>query len=80
MTVPFPSRAKNLRTPSNMFVVTLAIFDFAMMAKTPIMIYNSLNLGFASGKLWCQVFAFVGSVSGIGAAVTNACIAYDRYT
>jgi len=43
------------------------------------MIYNSMNLGFASGTMWCQVFAFVGSVTGIGAAATNVCIGYDRY-
>lgn len=72
-------RSKVLRTPSNMFVVTLAIFDFLMMAKTPIMIYNSMNLGFVCGRMWCQIFAFVGTFTGIGAGAINACIAYDRY-
>nr|QRI42697.1 ultraviolet sensitive opsin 1 [Agrilus planipennis] len=74
------STAKSLRTPSNMFVVNLAILDFIMMVKTPIFIYNSFNKGFASGILGCKIFAFIGSISGIGAASTNACIAYDRYT
>ena len=50
-----------------------------MMLKTPIFIYNSFNLGFAAGPLACKIFAFVGSLSGIGAAFTNACIAFDRY-
>ena len=50
-----------------------------MMAKAPVFIYNSFNRGFASGALGCQIFAFVGALSGIGAAMTNACIAYDRY-
>lgn len=72
--------AKSLRTPSNMFVVNLAICDFAMMMKTPIFIYNSFNTGFALGNLACQIFATIGSLSGIGAAVTNAAIAYDRYS
>lgn len=72
-------RAKPLRTPSNVFVVNLAICDFLMMIKTPIFIYNSFNRGFASGIIGCQVFAFIGSISGIGAGATNACIAYDRY-
>ena len=49
-----------------------------MMAKAPVFIYNSFNRGFASGALGCQLFAFVGALSGIGAAMTNACIAYDR--
>lgn len=49
-----------------------------MMAKTPIFIYNCFHRGFAAGILGCQVFAFMGSLSGIGAGMTNACIAYDR--
>jgi len=49
-----------------------------MMSKIPIFIYNSFNRGFASGVIGCQIFGFVGSISGIGAGITNACIAYDR--
>ena len=75
---PSPS-AKSLQTPSNIFVVNLAICDFLMMVKTPIFIYNSFNRGFAAGIVGCQVFACIGSLSGIGAGMTNACIAYDRY-
>lgn len=71
--------AKSLQTPSNIFVINLAICDFMMMTKTPIFIYNSFNRGYALGHTYCQVFAFIGSLSGIGAAVTNAAIAYDRY-
>ncbi|XP_046737872.1 opsin, ultraviolet-sensitive [Diprion similis] len=72
--------AKSLRTPSNMFVVNLALCDFFMMLKTPIFIYNSFNTGFALGNLGCQIFGFIGSLSGIGASMTNAAIAYDRYS
>ncbi|XP_066585003.1 opsin, ultraviolet-sensitive [Prorops nasuta] len=72
--------AQSLRTPSNMFVVNLALCDFFMMLKAPIFIYNSFNTGFALGNLGCQIFAFIGSLSGIGAAMTNAAIAYDRYS
>lgn len=75
----FPNSAKSLQTPSNIFVINLAICDFMMMTKTPIFIYNSFNRGYALGHTGCQAFAFIGSLSGIGAAITNACIAYDRY-
>lgn len=75
----FLSRAKSLRTSSNLFVVNLAFCDFFMMIKTPLFIYNSFNTGFATGHLGCQIFAFIGSLSGIGASMTNAAIAYDRY-
>jgi hypothetical protein len=76
----FLYRSKALQTPSNIFVVNLAIMDFLMMAKAPVFIYNSFNKGFAAGHTGCQIFAFIGSLSGIGASMTNACIAYDRYT
>ena len=62
-----------------MFVINLAFCDFVMMLKTPIFIYNSFNTGFALGNLGCQIFGFMGSLSGIGASMTNAAIAYDRY-
>lgn len=48
------------------------------MAKAPIFIYNSAMRGFALGDLGCQIFSVMGAYSGIGAATTNACIAYDR--
>lgn len=72
--------SKSLRTPSNMFIINLAICDFMMMAKAPIMIYNTFNRGFASGILGCKIFALMGALSGIGAGMTNAAIAYDRYS
>lgn len=74
------SSSKSLRTPSNMFIINLAICDFVMMAKAPIFIFNTFNRGFAAGILGCKVFALMGALSGIGAGMTNAAIAYDRYS
>nr|CAH0111768.1 unnamed protein product [Daphnia galeata] len=70
---------KSLRTPSNMLVVNLAILDFIMMMKTPIFIMNSYNEGPIWGKLGCDTFALLGSYNGIGSAMNNAAIAYDRH-
>ncbi|XP_050312110.1 opsin, ultraviolet-sensitive-like isoform X2 [Anthonomus grandis grandis] len=72
--------AKSLRTASNMFVVNLAFCDFMMMLKAPVFLYNSFHYGFALGHTGCQIFAGMGSLSGIGAGMTNAAIGYDRYT
>nr|QWV42664.1 ultraviolet sensitive opsin 1 [Lilioceris merdigera] len=72
--------AKSLRTASNMFVVNLAFCDLVMMLKAPIFIYNSFYSGFALGMTGCNIFSVMGALSGIGASMTNACIAYDRYT
>ncbi|XP_045464394.1 opsin, ultraviolet-sensitive-like isoform X1 [Harmonia axyridis] len=74
------SSAKVLRTASNMFVVNLAFCDFIMFVSIPIFIYNCFYRGFALGHLACQIYAALGSLSGIGAGMSNACIAYDRYT
>ncbi|KAI5695037.1 hypothetical protein M8J75_009891 [Diaphorina citri] len=71
--------AKSLRTPSNIFVLNLALMDFMMMVKTPIFIYNSFNQGYALGHQGCQIFGLMGSISGIGQSATNVAIAYDRY-
>lgn len=57
--------AKSLRTPSNVFVVNLAICDFVMMLKTPIFIYNSFYRGFELGMTGCRIFGVMGTVSVI---------------
>nr|WCR62298.1 opsin UV [Phauda flammans] len=74
------STTKSLRTSSNLLILQLAIMDFIMMAKAPIFIYNSAMHGFATGATGCQIFALMGAYSGIGASMTNACIAYDRHS
>ncbi|XP_065333559.1 opsin, ultraviolet-sensitive-like [Cloeon dipterum] len=71
--------SKSLRSASNMFVVNLAIADFMMMLKAPIVIYNSLYEGYELGLWGCQIFATMGAYSGIVQATTNLCIGYDRY-
>nr|ABW69111.1 ultraviolet-sensitive rhodopsin [Polyommatus icarus] len=71
---------KSLRTSSNLLILQLAILDFIMMAKAPIFIYNSIMRGFATGAMGCKIFGLMGSYSGIGAGMTNACIAYDRHS
>ncbi|XP_055373514.1 opsin Rh3-like isoform X2 [Condylostylus longicornis] len=73
------SGAKSLRTPSNYFVINLAICDFVMMLKTPVFIYNSFMRGYSLGHFGCQIYGIMGSMTGIGASMTNAFIAYDRY-
>lgn len=55
--------AKSLRTPSNMFIVNLAICDFIMMSKTPVFIYNSFLRGFALGIMGCKIYGILGTVS-----------------
>lgn len=74
----FSFSAKSLRTSSNIFVINLAVCDFLMMSKIPILVYNSFHHGMALGPFWCEIYGLIGSLAGIGAAITNAFIAYDR--
>ncbi len=50
-----------------------------MMSTMPVFVINSLNEGPIWGKLGCDVYAVLGSYSGIGGAMSNAAIAYDRH-
>ncbi|KAF4524342.1 Short wavelentgh sensitive B opsin 2 [Ephemera danica] len=70
---------KSLRTSSNLFIANLAILDLVMMSQLPIFVANSLYQGQVMGQGGCIVFGLTGAISGMGAAVNNVAIAYDRY-
>ncbi|KAF4524341.1 Short wavelentgh sensitive B opsin 3 [Ephemera danica] len=70
---------KSLRTSSNLFVANLAILDLVMMSQLPIFVANSLYQGQVLGQLGCNLFGLLGAVAGMGNAVNNVAIAYDRH-
>ncbi|KAM3967348.1 opsin Rh3 [Aphomia sociella] len=72
-------KCRSLRTPGNILVANLALSDFLMLAKTPVFIFNSFNLGPALGKLGCVIYGFVGGLSGTTSIATLSAIALDRY-
>lgn len=62
-----------------MFVLNLAVFDLLMATEMPMLIINSFlerTIGWETG---CDVYALSGAISGMGQAITNAAIAFDRY-
>ncbi|CAG5093960.1 Similar to BLOP: Opsin [Cotesia congregata] len=71
--------SKSLRTASNMFVVNLALFDILMALEMPLLIVNSFLERPVGWQLGCDIYSALGSVSGIGSAINNAAIAFDRY-
>nr|AAD34223.1 rhodopsin [Papilio glaucus] len=73
------STSKSLRSASNMFVINLAVFDLMMMIEMPLLIANSFYQHPIGFQLGCDIYAVLGSISGIGGAITNAVIAFDRY-
>lgn len=62
-----------------MFVINLALFDLLMMLEIPMFIVNSFSQRLMGYDTGCNIYAVLGSLSGIGGAITNAVIAYDRY-
>nr|BAJ22052.1 B-sensitive opsin [Parnassius glacialis] len=73
------STSKSLRSASNMFVINLALFDLTMMLEMPLLIMNSFYQYPVGFQLGCDIYGIIGSLSGIGGAITNAVIAFDRY-
>uniref|UniRef100_A0A1B0A895 G-protein coupled receptors family 1 profile domain-containing protein n=1 Tax=Glossina pallidipes TaxID=7398 RepID=A0A1B0A895_GLOPL len=71
--------SKNLRTPSNLLIINLALFDLTMAANMPHYLVNTVLGYFPGGDLACDIYAVLGGISGTGAAICNALIAYDRY-
>nr|BAQ54939.1 opsin, rhodopsin-7 like [Indolestes peregrinus] len=72
-------RCKSLRTPANILVTNLAVSDSLMMLKMPVFIYNCIYLGPALGTLGCQVYGFLGGLTGTTSIATLAAISLDRY-
>lgn len=73
------STSKSLRTASNMFIVSLAVFDMLMMCEMPMFLVNCFVERMIGWELGCDIYALFGSISGMGQSITNAAIAFDRY-
>jgi len=73
---------RGLRTPSNIFVINLAISDlgFSCINGFPLMTISCFHRVWIFGPLFCQVYAFIGSITGFNSIASLACISYDRYT
>merc|ERR1711872_337275 len=74
-------KTKSLRTPTNMFVVNLALSDCIMMSTmgVPVTINAFTQRYWMWGVFGCQLYAFVGAVCGTCSILTMVVIGYDRY-
>ncbi|XP_047233931.1 melanopsin-A-like [Girardinichthys multiradiatus] len=74
------SRSRSLRTPSNIFIINLAVTDFLMsVTQAPIFFINSMHKHWIFGKKGCELYAFCGALFGICSMMTLMVIAVDRY-
>ncbi|EDV99310.1 opsin Rh5 [Drosophila grimshawi] len=71
--------SKSLRTPSNLLILNLAVFDLFMCTNMPQYLINAAVGYVVGGELGCDIYAVCGGISGMGASITNAFIAFDRY-
>uniref|UniRef100_A0A673AST8 Opsin 4b n=1 Tax=Sphaeramia orbicularis TaxID=375764 RepID=A0A673AST8_9TELE len=72
--------SRGLRTPSNIFIINLAITDFLMcLTQTPIFFISSMHKQWIFGKKACELSAFCGALFGICSMMTLMVIAVDRY-
>ncbi|XP_029383685.1 melanopsin-A-like isoform X4 [Echeneis naucrates] len=73
-------RSRSLRTPSNIFIINLAVTDFLMcLTQTPIFFITSMHKRWIFGKKGCELYAFCGALFGICSMMTLMVIAVDRY-
>ncbi|KAL8569629.1 hypothetical protein ACOMHN_057196 [Nucella lapillus] len=72
---------KSLRTPSNMFVVNLALSDMTFSAVNgfPLLTLSAFNRRWFFGKVACEFYGLVGGIFGLMSINTMAAIAIDRY-
>ncbi|XP_028286887.1 melanopsin-A-like [Parambassis ranga] len=74
-------RSRSLRTPSNIFIINLAVTDFLMcITQTPVFFITSMHKHWIFGKKGCELYAFCGALFGICSMMTLMVIAVDRYT
>ncbi|XP_060795022.1 opsin 4b [Neoarius graeffei] len=73
-------KTRSLRTPSNMFIINLAITDFLMcITQTPIFFITSMHKRWIFGEKGCELYAFCGALFGMCSMITLMVIAVDRY-
>jgi len=74
-------KTKTLRTPTNMFVVNLALSDLIMMLTMglPVTINAFTQRYWMFGVLGCKLYAFCGAACGICSILNMVIIGYDRY-
>lgn len=75
------TKESKLQTASNLLVVNMALSDFIMIVSNfPFFTYNCFNGGVWSFSLkYCELYAALGSVTGICSIWTLVFISYDRY-
>ncbi|XP_061195078.1 rhodopsin, GQ-coupled-like, partial [Saccostrea echinata] len=75
------STTKNLKTPSNMFIVNLALSDliFSLVMGFPLLTISSFNKKWIWGNTACELYGLIGGIFGLMSITTLSAISVDRY-
>ena len=80
MVIQIFATTKQLRTPSNLFVINLAFSDFCILfTMGPPMALNCFYETWILGPLMCEIYALFGSIFGCASIWSMTMIAFDRY-
>ncbi|XP_045121530.1 melanopsin-like [Portunus trituberculatus] len=71
--------SRALRSPSNLFILNLAVSDFLLVSMMSAVVHNSLLEAPAMGRVGCDLYGFIGGLSGTTSIMTLAAISFDRY-
>ncbi|XP_064081546.1 opsin Rh5-like isoform X2 [Macrobrachium nipponense] len=76
--LPYQS-SRTLRTASNLLILNLAVSDFLLLITISALVHNSVHEGPATGRIGCDVYGFLGGLTGTTSIMTLAAISLDRY-
>ena len=72
--------SKTLRTPSNYFVINLALSDLlSVICMCPPVVINSYYKSWVFGPTLCQIYGAIGSLTGSASIFTMCLISRDRF-
>ncbi|XP_064081539.1 melanopsin-like isoform X1 [Macrobrachium nipponense] len=71
--------SRTLRTASNLLILNLAVSDFLLLITISALVHNSVHEGPATGRIGCDVYGFLGGLTGTTSIMTLAAISLDRY-
>ncbi|XP_068222976.1 uncharacterized protein [Palaemon carinicauda] len=71
--------SRTLRTASNLLILNLAVSDLILLLTISALVHNSVHEGPVTGRIGCDVYGFIGGLTGTTSIMTLAAISLDRY-
>ena len=79
LTIAIVARMKEMKTNTNLLIVSLALGDLLSGLDTPFYLIAELNKDNPTGHVFCLLAEFIDLLGGFGNTFSIACIALDRF-